>query len=127
MTRATGNYDLRKVKGHAAQEDIDQCRSNPEDKEGNGVSDHPAGEGVKTLNGDGLTRLSRWFAERHRNYCKLIKRIHKMIITIALAEKEGRAIRERIATAIDGPNQAARSGSIKGTNMPTGTYRCYRP
>ena len=56
----SSNHDLRKVKGHATQEDIDQGKSNPQDEEGNDASDELADEGVSTLYGQGLIRLSRW-------------------------------------------------------------------
>lgn len=44
-TRGDGNQELRKVKGHATQEDIEQVRSTPEDKRGNDASDELADEG----------------------------------------------------------------------------------
>ena len=47
--------------------------------------------------GKGLVVLGKWIAERHDQYKKLMKRIHKMIGVIALAEnrEEKRKTRSR--------------------------------
>lgn len=86
-TRGRDNQDLRKVKGHATQEDVGNGISNHEYKSGNDISDELADDGVDTLNGNGLARLSSWFGQRHTNYCKPLRRVHNMIIAITLAEQ----------------------------------------
>ena len=85
-TRGTGNHSLRKVKGHADQEDIEQSRSNRFDKTGNDQSDTLADEGVASHNGQGLVRLAAWLANRHTRYCSFVKRIHKIIVAVTFAE-----------------------------------------
>ena len=51
MKRGTGNQSLRKVKGHATEEDIEKGISDLEDKEGNGVSDKLVDKGVEAIAG----------------------------------------------------------------------------
>jgi len=53
----SGNQSRRKVKGHATEKDIENGRSNPEDKEGNDFSDKLAGKGVEAVVGIGLVKL----------------------------------------------------------------------
>ena len=57
LERGTGNQPLSKVKGHAAEKDIEKGISNPEDKEGNDVSDKLADKGVEAIAGVGLVKL----------------------------------------------------------------------
>ena len=45
LKRGVANQTLRKVKGHATQEDIEAGRSTPEDKKGNDNSDANADRG----------------------------------------------------------------------------------
>ena len=94
--RVIGNQTIRKVKGHATQEHIDQGKSTPYDKDGNDQSDQLADESATTLNGKGLVRLARWLAARHKSYCKLVKRIHKVIVVVALAEQEERTKKKKL-------------------------------
>ena len=56
LKRGTGNQSLRKVKGHATEKDIENSISNPDDKEGNDVSDKLADKGVEAITGIGLAK-----------------------------------------------------------------------
>ena len=89
-TRGVRNQDLRKVKGHATAEDIRLGRSNVKDKQGNDKSDDLADKGVESINGTGLVKLGKWIADRHHNYGKFMRRIHKMIAVVILAEQKGK-------------------------------------
>ena len=75
LKRGSANQDLRKVKGHATHEDIQQGRATKEDKLGNDKSDEKADEGVEEIQGRGLAKLGEWLAYRHDDYRKLMKRI----------------------------------------------------
>ena len=61
-----------------------------------------ADEEVASVNGTGLVRLSKRLADRNLSYAKLMRRIHKMIITVTKAEEEERLHREKIANPICG-------------------------
>jgi hypothetical protein len=87
IRRGVYNQDLRKVKGHATDEDIEAGRSNRYDRTGNDRSDTNADLGVQMCGGLGLVTLGKWVANRHDNYKNLMKRIHKMIAVITIAEK----------------------------------------
>ena len=58
VQRGSGNQSLRKVKGYATMEDIQQGLSNKEDKEGNDKSDNLADDGVESIQGRGLVNLA---------------------------------------------------------------------
>ena len=86
--RGAGNQKLRKVKGHATQEDITAGRATPADKHGNDRSVENAHKGVQPVGCDGLVKLANWAARRHATYKQFIARIHKFIVAITVAEKE---------------------------------------
>ena len=90
MKRGIGNQSLRKVKGHAAEKDIESGVSNLEDKEGNDTSDKLADKGVEAIAGIGLAKLGKWLEARQKKYRRLMVRVHKMIAAVTLAEKEER-------------------------------------
>ena len=94
-TRGLANQDLRKVKGHATEEDVQQGRSTACDKEGNDRSDKNADRGVEQLAGEGLVTVGRWVANRQDQYKKFVARIHRMIAAVTKAEKEERKKRTR--------------------------------
>ena len=48
---------LRKVKGHATKEDVQESRSTTEDRNGNDRSDRNADNGVLKVAGEGLVTL----------------------------------------------------------------------
>ena len=91
MKRGSANQDLRKAKGHATYEDIQQGKATKEDKLGNDKSDEKADEGVEEIQGRGLVKLGEWLANRHDDYRKRMKRIQQMIAAITIAEKEERS------------------------------------
>ena len=62
--RGAGNQDLRKVKGHATEEDIEQGKSTVKDRNGNNKSDTLADRGVESINGVGLVKLGKRLAEK---------------------------------------------------------------
>ena len=68
----------------------DSKQEYPEVQKGDDASDKLADQGVSSINGIGLVILDSCLAERHDNYMKLMRRIHKMIITVTIAEKEDR-------------------------------------
>ena len=88
LKRGSGNQSLRKVKGHATEKDIENGISNPEDKEGNDVSDKLADKGVEAVAGIGLVKLGKWLEARQKDYRKFLNRVHKMIVAVTVAEKE---------------------------------------
>ena len=77
LKRGNGNQSLRKVKGHATDRDIENGKSNPEDKEGNDLSDKLADKGVEAIAGIGLVKLGKWLEARQNKYRKLINSVHK--------------------------------------------------
>ena len=58
---------------------------------GNDKSDEQADRGVESIGGRGLVKLGVWLAKRHDRYASFMKRVHKMIATITIAEKQERA------------------------------------
>ena len=90
-TRGLSNQDLRKVKGHATEEDVREGRSTHKDREGNDRSDKNADQGVEQLAGEGLVKLGTWVANRQDQYKKFVARIHRMIAAVTKAEKEERS------------------------------------
>ena len=62
LKRGIGNQDLRKVKGHATEDDIRAGRSNEYDRDGNDRSDTNADRGVEMIAGEGLVVLGKWTA-----------------------------------------------------------------
>ena len=90
LKRGSGNQALRKVKGHATEEDIANGKSNPKDKKGNDLSDEIADKGVEAIAGIGLVKLGKWCEARLKRYKKLLNRVHKMIAVVIIAEKEER-------------------------------------
>ena len=88
VKRGPRNQSLRKVKGHATMEDIQKGISNAEDKKGNGKRDEQADEGVENIQGRGLVKLASWVANRHDKYGTFMKRVHKFIAGVLIAEKK---------------------------------------
>ena len=58
-TRGSRNQGLRKVKGHATEEDIATGISTELDNPSNDKSDELADEGVEMVNGKGLAALGK--------------------------------------------------------------------
>ena len=96
LKRGWQNQTLRKVKGHATEDDIVKGISNREDKKGNDLSDELADKGVEAIAGMGLVKLGKWLEARQKKYKKLMNRVHKMIVAVTIAEKEER---KKIQTA----------------------------
>lgn len=89
--RGGENQKLRKVKGHATKEDVQEGRNTAKDRVGNDRIDRKADNGVLEIAGEGLVTLGSWAAERHKNYTKFLRRIHRMIAAATKAKKEERA------------------------------------
>ena len=90
LQRGSQSQKIRKVKGHATDEDIKQGRSAKQDQNGNDKADKNADIGVEMVHGTGFVRLGQWLAERHNRYINFMGRIQKMIAAVTLAEKEAR-------------------------------------
>ena len=84
--RGVGNQTLRKVKGHATDQDVAKGISTAEDRDGNDKSDELADKGVEEIAGVGLVKLGKWCETRWKQYRKLMNRVHKMILGVTLAE-----------------------------------------
>ena len=52
--------------------------------------------------GEGLPTLGKWLAEKHRNYISFMKRVHKMIAAVTMAEKEERMKEKVVNKAVLG-------------------------
>ena len=102
VQRGAANQSLRKVKGHATNEDRQQGLSNNEDKEGNDKSDKLADDGVEHIQGRGLVKLASWISDRHDMYGAFMKRVHKMITGVLIAEKERRTKDKQVSKAVMG-------------------------
>ena len=100
--RGIGNQSLRKVKGHATEEDVAKGISTCEDREGNDKSDKLADKGVEEIAGVGLVKLGKWCEARWKQYNKLLNRVHNMIAGVTLAEKAERAKQQLIQQAMLG-------------------------
>ena len=96
VRRGARNQKIRKVKGHATQQDIDNGSCTRGDQEGNDRSDENADKGVIKIAGEGLVRLGAWVAGRHDKYIALMKRIQRMIAAVLKEEKEERSRRDKV-------------------------------
>ena len=90
LQRGSLNQKIRKLKGHATEEDVKEGRSTKKDQEGNDKADRNADKGVEMVHGKGLVRLAEWLAEKHNRYVHFMGRIQKVIAAVTLAEKEAR-------------------------------------
>ena len=90
VKRGKGNQQVRKVKGHATKEQVEEGVVKKEDKEGNDASDKLADQGVHSIHGVGLVKLASWIAQRHQRYGTFMKRIRKFIAGMTLIEKAER-------------------------------------
>ena len=63
---------MRKVKGHATNDDVQQGRATKEDQYGNDRSDTLADEGVRSIAGVGLVKLADWIVKRLQRYHKFM-------------------------------------------------------
>ena len=97
LKRGIGNQFLRKVKGHATEDDVRKGIATKEDREGNDISDKLADKGVEEVAGIGLVKLGKWFEDRMNKYKKLVTRCQKMIISVTQVEKRerGKSMRSR--------------------------------
>ena len=68
LKRGIGNQYLRKVKGHATEEDVEKGLATSEYREGNDISDMLADKRVKEVAGIGLVKLGKWCEERMKGY-----------------------------------------------------------
>ena len=127
IIRGVGNQDLGKVRGHATEEDIQAGRSNHYDRQGNNRSDTNADLGVGMVAGLGLVTLGKWLAARHDKYKRLMKRIHKMIAVITIAEKDERAKAKVVSKAVlgyDPEKWMETSVKIRSGNQESRTHQC---
>jgi len=85
LKRGANSQEVRKVKGHATKQDIEEGRSNAVDKEGNDRSDENADEGVLMIGGAGLVRLGKWLTDRHDSYIAFMRRVQRMIVAVTKA------------------------------------------
>ena len=90
LQRGACNRKIRKVKGHATKEDVEQGRSTIEGRHGNDKADKNADEGVEMVHGGGFVKLGQWLAERHSRYVSFMRRVQKMIVAVTIAEKYAR-------------------------------------
>ena len=90
LQRGACNQKIRKVKGHATKEDVEQGRSTIADRHGNDKADKNADEGAEMVYGGGLVKLGQWLAERHSRYVCFMRRVQKMIVAVTSAEKDAR-------------------------------------
>ena len=121
-TRGAANQKLRKVKGHATQDDVNAGKATQADKHGNDRSDENADKGVQSMGGVGLVKLANWAARRHASYRQLMARIHKFIVAIATAEKEEREKTAKIEKPVLGydPSKSIKSsGAIRKEDPST--------
>ena len=94
LKRGAGNQTLRKVKGHATEQDVIDGKSTEKDRDGNDKSDKLADKGVEEIAGQGLVKLGSWCEARWKRFRKVVNRIHNMILGVTIAEKaeKGQAI-----------------------------------
>ncbi len=81
---------MRKVKGRATRQDVEEGRFAAADQAGNDNNDENADKRIRRVGGKGLATAGKWIAERHGKYKKLMRIIQKMIATSTLAEKPER-------------------------------------
>ena len=124
--RGAHNQKLRKVKGHADDDDVAAARATKEDQVGNDRSDTNADKGVLCIHGPGLVTLAKWLAERHKAYKQLIARLHKFIVGMTKAVKEERLKRSKVDQArlgYDPEKWIKANGIIRSEELEEGTYR----
>ena len=88
--RGPGTVCFTKVKGHATAIDIAAGRATTELAAGNNHADTGATRGTDQ-HLPGLLSLAEWLSLRHKDYCKFMVRIHKVIVAVLQKEKHIRA------------------------------------
>ena len=88
LRRGHEHQRVRKVKGHATQEDVEAGVTTEADKRGNDRSDENADEGVRNIAGVGLVRLGQWVADRRERYIALMRRIQQFIERLLLQKRK---------------------------------------
>ena len=71
-------------------------------KKGNDKSDELADDGVESIQGRGLVKLASWIADRHDKYGAFMRRVHKMIAGVLIAEKERRVKDKQVSRTVLG-------------------------
>ena len=59
-------------------------------------------KGVQSIAGEGLVKLAKWTATKHRNYRAFLARIHKFIAGMTIIEKEAREKAAKVEKALIG-------------------------
>ena len=91
------SINVKWVKGHAKQADMNEGRSCPLDKEGNDNADNLASRGILEFI-DGLSQLAAYYAAKQRRYKKLVSRIHAMFLRVLNKEHEYRMEHNKAAS-----------------------------
>ena len=78
LRREARSQKIRKVKGHATNDDVQQGRSTREDQYGNDKADKNADVGVEMVHGSGLVKLGQWLADRHNKYVSFMRRVQNI-------------------------------------------------
>lgn len=94
--RGIGNQALRKVKGHATEEDVANGVSTWEDREGNDKNDKLANKGVDEVAGVGLVKPGKWCEARWKQWKQLLNRVHRMIVGVTLAETKAERAKQQV-------------------------------
>ena len=125
LRRGSRNQKVRKVKGHATDEQVEAGTVKIEDKVGNDKSDDLAFQGVEDIHGIGLLKLANWTAKRQQKYGRFMAKVRKFIVGMTLLEKAERDKDKKVNKALLGydPDVWVKSkGQLKKEKTDEHTY-----
>ncbi len=80
---------ITKVKGHATQVRVDECKVQEEDKAGNDAADRAAEWGVNSIH-EGANEFAKWVQRRMRAYTQLMEDINRVMVAVLAEETKVR-------------------------------------
>ena len=102
LSRGPKRQIIKKVKGHATQEEVDSGEVQEEDKRGNDIADKLADCGAQEVGGQAFLNVVKWMEKRHDDYAKLISRIQKVIVAVLKKERKVREEQDKVNTITKG-------------------------
>ena len=84
---------VTKVKGHAAQEQVDDVTVTAQDKEGNEWADEAANKGARDVETP-VSEMAATYSKKNGQYKAMMERIHKFIVHMKKAERQMRSRKE---------------------------------
>ena len=95
LARGPHAQRLKKVKGHATFEDVEEGRATTEERLGNDEADRCATLGIQEATPGSLRRIACWLLRRQTLYGHWLADVNKIIVAVLRAEKVQREARRK--------------------------------